>query len=650
MWHCGIAALITAMLCGASAAAQQPGRQSPLDELLNIRISSAAKYEQLIRAIPASVTVITAEEIARHGFTTLGEALSTIRGIYTTYDRNYAYLGIRGFSRPMDYNNRFLVLLNGHSLNEGVFGSTPIGTDLPIDLDDVERIELIRGPSSVVYGTGAMFGVVNIVTKSADQIGGVGAAAGTGSRGRRLGSLRAGHTFTNGNAVTVSGMFRSERGSDLFYPAFDRPDTNNGVAHALDFDRAYGALLTARHDGFTATAMVGSRTKGIPTASYGTNFNEHAVTVDRRGLVDLSYEKSIRPGQALNARVSWDRYQYYGTYPYDTVLFDASVDVKRSAELRWAWDASSRSRFIAGGEVTDHSRAQYRFWNAGTLDVNLPFRITSGYAQEEYSPATWLSVTAGARYDHYSDRNGESHDWLTPRFAVLMTPAQGTVVKLLYGQAFRAPGPYEIAFEDLSGGNKRSESLRPETVRTTELSIDRRLSRDVLATVSLYTLSTSRLIEQRVDPADGLLQYQNVGKASVRGAELEVNYRNQGGIWSHVSYSQQDGRQGGEWLSNSPRNLAKAGISTPTSNRFQFATDITYESRRRSVLGAETRPFTLTNVTFSSAIGSHARLAMIVRNAFDVSYASPAGFEHRQRLIPQDGRTVMVKLIMQSGQ
>ena len=648
MWCRRVTALFIATLWSASAAAQQSGSQSPLDELLNIRISSAAKYEQRISTIPASVTIITAEEIARHGFTTLGEALSTIRGTYTTYDRNYAYLGIRGFARPMDYNNRFLVLLNGHSLNEGVFGSTPIGTDLPLDLDDVERIELIRGPGSVVYGTGAMFGVINIVTKSADQIGGVVADAATGSRGDRLSSLRAGHTFINGSAVTVSGMFRRVRGGDLFYPEFDQPDTNNGVAHALDFDRSYGALLTARHGGFTATAMYGSRTKGIPTASYGTNFNEYAATVDRRGMVDLSYEKSIRPGQALTARASWDRYQYYGTYPYDTVLFDSSEDVKRSAELRWVWDARSNSHFIAGGEVTDHSRAQYRFWNAGTLNVNLPFRIISSYAQEEYSPAKWLSVTAGARYDHYSDRTGEAHDWLTPRVAVLITPAPDTVLKLLYGQAFRAPGPYEIAFEDPGQGAEESQNLRPETVRTTEISLDRRLSREVLATLSLYTFTASRLIEQRIDP-DGLLRYQNVGEASARGVELEINYRNKSGVWSYASYSHQNGRQGDEWLSNSPRNLAKAGVSTPTSRRFQFATDIAYESRRRSVLGAQTRPFTLTNMTLSSAIGSHARLSVVVRNTFDVSYASPAGFEHRQSLIPQDGRTVLLKLTVGSG-
>jgi iron complex outermembrane receptor protein len=645
-----LAALVILALWSAHAAAQQSQPQAPLDELLNTRVSSAAKYEQLLSAIPASVTIITSEEIARHGFTTLAEALYLIRGTYTSYDRNYAYLGIRGFSRPTDYNNRFLVLLNGHSLNEGVFGSTAIGTELALDLDDVERIELIRGPGSVVYGTGAMFGVINIVTKSADQIGVAAASAATGSRGDRLGSLRVGHTFSNGSAVTVSGALRRVSGGDLYFPEFDQPDTNNGVAHDLDFDRAYGALLTAKHDGLKFTAMYGSRTKGIPTASYATNFNEYEATVDKHAIVDLSYEKTVRRGHALTARASWDRYQYDGTYPYETVAYDSAVAVKSAADLRWVWDARSNSRFIAGGEVTDHSRAQYRVWNAGALEVSLPFRIVSLYAQEEYSPAKWLSLTGGARYDHYSDRSGAVHDWLTPRLAVLITPFPDTVVKLLYGEAFRAPGPYEIAFEDPLGGAKRSENLLPETVRTTEISIDRRVSRDVFATVSLYEFTASRLIEQRIDPADGMIQYQNVGETSARGVEAEINYRNPQGVWSYVSYAHQNGVQGDEGLSNSPRNIVKAGVSTPTAGRLQFATAFAYESGRRSVLGAETDAFTLTDITLSYSISSRARLALIVRNAFDVSYASPAGFEHSQSEIPQDGRSVMLKLTVWSDQ
>ncbi|MCK4591194.1 MAG: TonB-dependent receptor plug domain-containing protein, partial [Candidatus Latescibacteria bacterium] len=134
-----------------------------LEDLLNVKISTAAKYEQTISEAPASVTIITSEDIKRYGYRTLDEVLMSVRGFYTRNDRNYAYMGIRGFSRPGDYDNRILVLINGHTLNENVYGAPFFGTDLGMNLDTIERIEIVRGPGSAVYGTGAMFAVVNVI-------------------------------------------------------------------------------------------------------------------------------------------------------------------------------------------------------------------------------------------------------------------------------------------------------------------------------------------------------------------------------------------------------------------------------------------------------------------------------------------------------
>ncbi len=159
---------LTCMLCLFSCGlvlAQQDesgNRDFSLDSLLNIKISTAAKYEQTSREAPASVTIISSEDIERFGYRTLDEVLMTVRGFYTSYDRNYSYVGIRGFSRPTDYNDRVLLLINGHTTNENFYGSAFIGTDLALNLEAVDRIEIVRGPGSALYGTGAMFAVINI--------------------------------------------------------------------------------------------------------------------------------------------------------------------------------------------------------------------------------------------------------------------------------------------------------------------------------------------------------------------------------------------------------------------------------------------------------------------------------------------------------
>ena len=128
-------------------------------------VFGASKREQRVTEAPSSVTILTAHDIRTFGWRTLADALGSVRGFYTTYDRNYTYVGVRGFGRPSDYNNRVLVLVNGHRFNDNVYDQALIGTEFPIDLALVERIEIIRGPGSALYGSSAFFAVINIVLR-----------------------------------------------------------------------------------------------------------------------------------------------------------------------------------------------------------------------------------------------------------------------------------------------------------------------------------------------------------------------------------------------------------------------------------------------------------------------------------------------------
>ena len=150
-----------------------PDQTKPTETGLFLEIPSvygAAKYDQKVNEAPAAVTIITAEQIRKYGYRNFAQILDSVPGLLTNNDRNYGYLGIRGFNRPGDYTSRVLLLIDNHRLNDAIYDQGGSGTEMPIDVDLIDRIEIIKGPGSSLYGTNALFGVVNVTTKRGRDI------------------------------------------------------------------------------------------------------------------------------------------------------------------------------------------------------------------------------------------------------------------------------------------------------------------------------------------------------------------------------------------------------------------------------------------------------------------------------------------------
>src|SRR5690606_10392718 len=130
-----------------------------------------SKRAQSLRQAPANVHVISSVDLRRHGVRTVFEALQFVPGVFVSDDSEFRTIGMRGPAIIGDFNSRVLVLLDGHPLNE-LSRNTAAGSDLAVPIDLVERIEVSKGPGSVVHGTNAFFGVVNIVTKGASELRG----------------------------------------------------------------------------------------------------------------------------------------------------------------------------------------------------------------------------------------------------------------------------------------------------------------------------------------------------------------------------------------------------------------------------------------------------------------------------------------------
>lgn len=634
------------MLAAAPAPGQDEEILQELQKLLNTRISTAAKYEQIAGDVPASVTIVGSEEIRRFGFRTLDEVLRIVPGFTTSYDRNYAYLGVRGFSRPTDYNDRVLLLLNGTTLNEGMYGSAAIGTDLGLDLGSVERIEIVRGQASALYGTGAMFCVINIVSKKGSDLNGVRMSVEAGSFGRTGVSAAFGKTLADGTDILLAAQFSDVKGRDLYCQEFDDPETDGGWARGLDWDVNFGLNARLVRGGLTFQAMAASRGKGIPTAPWDTVFADYrAKTLDVRSAFELRYDFDLGAAWRLGLRSYYNHNLYEGAYPYGYLNRDETTADKLGGEIQLRWDPSSGHRLFAGVEYQNHLRVDYRNWDPRTVnfDGNFPFRIWSLYLQDQIKVRSNLSLTLGLRRDEYSTAGSST----TPRLALVYHPWGDGTLKLLYGEAFRAPNPYEVHYELPSEGYKSNLGLHPEKIRSFEAIWEQRLSRPLLGFVNIYRYILSGLIDQAFDPADGLLQFRNMGRVRAAGVEMGLTGRWASGVWAQASYAFQAAEDAatGAKLTNAPTHVVKAGLSWPVYKLGFISIQLLAESERLTVARTATKPFRLADLAFVSGDRLEPfRISVRIRNVFDEIYALPGGFEHRMPAIVQDPRNYSVKL------
>ena len=639
-----------------------------LEELLRIEIPTVqgvSGFDQKASDAASAVTVITAEDIRRFGYRRLGEALGGERGFYETTNLNYDFLGVRGFNLAGDYNSRFLLVVDGVRVNDPVFSAAPVGGEFPVDVDLIDRIEIIRGPGSSLYGSGAVLGVVNVITRRAESFQGMEVSGAAGSFDTRTGRASFGRTFASGLAMvaSISGQ-KSDGRTTLSFPELaSDPVLGPGVVRNADAERLRQLFLSLSYGDFRFQFVDGARGKHAGHGLYSTVFNDNRLqTRDAMQWFDLQYDKALDDRTRVRAQLYRAGYRYDGTYPYDVPPITLNTDLVDThwwgADARVDFRLDERHRVSAGVEYVTVTRAEMRNFDidpaggyAGCTSVPQSQPCFDGqrstgslafFAQDDMRLAEHWRLNAVVRHDRL--RSGTSVT--NPRLAVIHTPDDATAFKLIYGQSFRAPNLYERYFA--SPGYKPAPQLQPERARTLELIAEHSFTPGLRGLLSMFETDLHDLVQAYVDPADGNWVYGNVQNLRSRGAELELQ-----GRWSWI-----DVRASCTWQRtvdeatglrppSSPAELAKLRLGHAFANdRWHLGTELRYVAHSYAANRTVAPGHVTANVVLAGRdVTPGIDVSLGVYNVANASYGDPASFDDMTSIhvIPRPGRTFRAK-------
>ena len=478
-----------------------------LDALSNTKVTTASKFAEKLSDAPSVMSVVTKDELRRFGGITLLEILKRVAGLTGSSaffaDRNM--VAVRGDQTRTDAGH-ILILINGRPVREVLEGgvSSDILESFPVNL--LERIEVIKGPGSVLYGSDAYSGVINLITQKAEGKGFHASAAGGGA-GEAAGSEEI--LFERGGlSVVEGGQYHQMPRWDTVFQTFHNPS-----------NLAYSQNATLRNDG--EGAYLGVDYKGLSfmssyTAAEGASFVRGIVgdVRSKRGFGDLGY--------SLRAASKWEMHfnLTYTRFVLDAPQYPDAHRDANEADFEWTnfVTFSERDRLTFGTTINHIQGTEMYSGVEPALMVENGKRWGSGfYVQHEHRLTDDLKLIGGVQ----ANKIGSLDLNVVPRAGILWNPAAHFTMKALYGGAFRAPSLDEtgLTHPGLTGNPK----LVPEKVGTLDLQVSYQNNRRVQASIDYFHSRETQLIFE--DGSTHPALYYNLGApATFQGIDSEGKY------------------------------------------------------------------------------------------------------------------------------
>jgi iron complex outermembrane receptor protein len=659
------------------------------NEWFDPEVSIASQLDQKISEAPGIVSVITAEEIERLGARDLRDVLRLVPGFEIGMrDIGYTQIGIRGVITPN--SEKVKILVDDIPINEHVEGAgTIIFGEMP--LDNISRIEILRGPGSSLYGGNAFAGVINIITKKAEEAKGVNITLKGGSFNTREAGLLLGKSFKDFKINAYFNYYRTDGQQIPIEEDILTGDPVNGpvslagtaAGHTVEGRKRITTTLNLRYKDFYLKGLFldsrrnhyytprGALVSGCVPRGYqlngmlGYKFKiDEKIRVEPRlymivyksenlwevyppGYRDPVSGFSYPHGQfeihSLNQKTfGLDVRLTYRIIPGNTLIIKTSFERIKS-------DDSDIYSNVGRPELTRDNLAE-----APGIMKKIPSRrVFSGFIQDQWNISENVSLTVGMRYDNYDDV-GTS---VNPRFAFVFRPLKRTAVKLLFGQAFRPPTFVELyAFfsRGFLGGNIDNY---PETVKTAELEFSYDFAHNGRFKINFFTTSINELIQLKpfFDHYGVLdhLEYRNIdAETVVQGIETEMKFLLGGNGYGFINYSYQRGKnkKTGAALAGMAHHILNAGLNLELWKHLNLninATMVGPRKREVSDPGPALNGYTLVNATLMKRnLLKNMKLFVSVYNLFnaDCRVPDPVGNIPNDFPLPNSARSFILGL------
>ncbi|MBI5103090.1 MAG: TonB-dependent receptor [Nitrospirae bacterium] len=623
---------------------------------------STRRAISLIKA-PAIATVITGREIHNMGARTLMDVLKLVPGMGVAItDQGFFRLEVRG--TVTGQSEKVLIMIDGHSLNRNHAGSAfPFFLDY-LSVDNIKKIEIVRGPGSALYGTNAFVAVINIITKGAEDVEGATFSVSGGSFDTRKYNLLAGKTFKNGLKISGSIDYMKTQGPDLRITR-DRLSGTPFTAAPGNADTRFegtGIYFEASYKDLTYRGQYLANDRGA-YIGLGNALTDYNSLKSDNFWHELSYSHSFTEKFSAKMKFYYDYFNqdwlvkvfpdgFAGSFPDGMIGGPKAKDRTTGGEIQLDYDISAANHLLAGvdyEELRQYDVKAISNFNPNTGEYlgsvqdisswgnwsrNVKRYIFAAYLQDEWKIKDKVSLTAGIRYDHYSDFG----DTTNPRFGIVWRFLDKAELKLLYGQAFRAPTfteLYTVNNPTLMG----NPHLAPEKIRTYEAGIGYTYSERFRFDLNYFYNDIDDLIVR--DPSTSPATYANLGRAEINGIEAVLSGKYSNDNYWKIAYSWQDPRDShtGERIAFVPGNRASASVNYGFSKYLVSHADVLWTGPRPRPWG-DTRDdvasYTTVDLTLTLRnIYKTLEIQAAIHNLFDEKYEDP-DLSGASRFIPHD--------------